>query len=63
MNHEKDSVQEIEHQGHGYHHEQVQAQGFEVESRDLPKGYFTSRYFLGTFVAVFYSLSQNHDIV
>jgi len=44
---EKDDIRHVEQ----YQHEDVRVHGYSVESDELPKGYFTSPFFIGSFIA------------
>jgi hypothetical protein len=45
-------IREVEQAGNPVDHDVVTDAGFAIESDELPKGYFLSPRFLGTFVAV-----------
>jgi hypothetical protein len=45
-------IREVERAGKSIDHDAVTDAGFAIESDELPKGYFLSPRFLGTFVAV-----------
>lgn len=45
-------VREIENASPPYEHDAVTARGFAIESDELPKGYYLSPRFIGTFLAV-----------
>lgn len=45
------SIERLEHGNDASYHDGLQAQGFATESHDMPPGYFTSFYFIGSFTA------------
>jgi hypothetical protein len=50
---EKDTIaHQLEHGSENSHHDALASHGFAAESEELPKGYFTSFYFIGSMVAV-----------
>jgi len=58
MDHEKDTIHRLENQHHD-HHDELHAQGYALESEELPRGYFTSPFFIGTFVAIGVNLASS----
>ena len=53
---EKEHIDQLEHGSVGSravsHHSGLGAHGYAADAHELPKGYFTSPYFLGTMTAV-----------
>jgi MFS family permease len=57
MHDEKDTIQRLE--VHNDHHEELHAHGFALESEELPRGYFRTLGFIGTFFAVGMNLASS----
>lgn len=45
------SIERLEHGNDSSHHDGMQSEGFSTKSHDMPPGYFTSPYFIGSFTA------------
>jgi MFS family permease len=58
MDQEKDTIHRLENQ-HGDHHDELHSHGFALESEELPRGYFTSLAFIGTFIAIGMNLAAS----
>jgi hypothetical protein len=58
MNQEKETIQHLEERHHD-HHDELHAHGFALESEELPRGYFISPSFIGTFVAIGMNLASS----